>query len=185
VGGFLPILASLVTVDLAPIIDNASELTVGNYCGYAIRVVGLLLLGGVVAILNSDVRQPLALVQLGIAAPALVTAYINSKPPLPQSPRASFSIISSAHASDAEPRIQVAGFLGDVRRSIGQPLPNVAVQNSARQSPVYPSSPAPANESGAYCATSSGRYGPGPMNQVGSTCVIQAPGGPIQGVVTR
>jgi hypothetical protein len=30
-GGLLPVLASLITVDLAPIIDHASALTPGNY----------------------------------------------------------------------------------------------------------------------------------------------------------
>jgi hypothetical protein len=76
-GGLLPVLASVLAVDLAPIIDHPGSLTLGNYLGYAIRVVVLIILGGTMALLNDEVRQPLTLVQLGIAAPALITAYIN------------------------------------------------------------------------------------------------------------
>jgi hypothetical protein len=78
-GGGLPILVSLLAVDL-PTVFSDHSLTAGNLLGYAIRVGILVFLGGVVAMLNSDVKQPLSLVQLGIAAPALVSAYINGAP---------------------------------------------------------------------------------------------------------
>jgi hypothetical protein len=66
-GGLLPVLVSMVTVDLAPIIDHLNNFTPGIYIGYGIRVVGLLILGGTVAVLNSGVKDPFSLVQLGIA----------------------------------------------------------------------------------------------------------------------
>ena len=71
IGGILPILVSILTIDFAPIIDHPESLTLGNYVGYGIRVVGLIAAGGIVAILNPEVRSPIALVQLGVAAPAL------------------------------------------------------------------------------------------------------------------
>jgi hypothetical protein len=118
-GAVLPVLAGLLTVDLAGIIDNRDALTFGHYVGYCIRLVVLILLGGIVASLNQGVRQPLAIVQLGIAAPALITSYINgSSIALPKdSQKEAFAIVSVANA--AEPARQqrfvvAAGFFGDV-----------------------------------------------------------------------
>ena len=86
-GGLMPVLLSAVTVDLAPVVDSLSSLSIGTYVGYVIRVIGVLVLGGVIALLNIKVQDPLALVQLGIAAPALVTAYISAKPPAVDQPK--------------------------------------------------------------------------------------------------
>ena len=77
-GGLLPLLATLVAVDLSSIaaLIDSHQFTAGLYVGYALRVLGLFVLGGVVASLNSEVTNPIALVQIGIAAPALVTSYM-------------------------------------------------------------------------------------------------------------
>lgn len=75
-GGLLPLIASLVAVDLtaiAKLVDNHA-LTEGLCVGYATRIIGLVVLGGVMALLNEEVKTPLSLVQIGIAAPALVTS---------------------------------------------------------------------------------------------------------------
>jgi hypothetical protein len=126
-GGLLPILVSLLTVDLAPIIDHHSALSMGNYLGYGIRVVVLLTLGGTIAVLNSEVQQPFSLVQLGIAAPALVTSFINGVPAnstatKPQTEQHSFlSIVSTANAEVVanQRRIRIAGgFLGDIVNTV-------------------------------------------------------------------
>jgi hypothetical protein len=123
-GGGLPILVSLLAVDL-PTVFSDHSLTVGNLLGYGIRVGILIFLGGVVAMLNSDVKQPLSLVQLGIAAPALVSAYINgASPPKVEPDRHSSLAFSSAWAAEADTShpIATAGFLDDVAKGIGTNL---------------------------------------------------------------
>jgi hypothetical protein len=134
-GGLLPVLTSVLAVDLASVIDNAHLLTVGNYAGYVIRVAILVVLGGTVALLNVEVRQPLTLVQLGIAAPALITAYINGAgitgitPPNTQHPQSKISAIfvSPAKADEpaSHPSIRVAEGLRDVLEGITRPLPSI------------------------------------------------------------
>jgi hypothetical protein len=128
-GGGLPILVSLLAVDL-PTVFSDHSLTAGNLLGYAIRVGILVFLGGVVAMLNSDVKQPLSLVQLGIAAPALVSAYINGAPP-PKAELHSYLAFSSAWASevDADRPIVAAGFIDDVAKGIGTNLGVLDRQN--------------------------------------------------------
>jgi hypothetical protein len=123
-GGLLPILVSLLAVDLATVISDHS-LTLGNLIGYGIRVCILLFLGGVVAVLNSDVRQPLSLVQLGIAAPALISAYINGAPaPKIENDRHSYLAFSSAWAAEtnANHSIVAAGFLDDIGKGLSTNL---------------------------------------------------------------
>ena len=136
-GGLLPLLVTLLAIDLAPIIDNPKLLSFGNYCGYGVKVLVLVFLGGIVALLNSEVRQPFALVQLGIAAPALVTSFINGasgKPPASQ--HASYSIVSVAHAQEGSPsqrkEMQIADFWKDVGAGITTRLDNLAVQKLPR-----------------------------------------------------
>jgi hypothetical protein len=65
--GLLLILVSLASIDIAPIVDHYKDLTLGIWVGYGVRVVVLVILGGVVALLNS-VQQPLTLVQAPIHA---------------------------------------------------------------------------------------------------------------------
>src|SRR5262249_25056414 len=134
-GGLLPGLTSLLAVDLASVIDHLDLLTVGNLVGYAIRVVILIILGGTMALLNVGVQQPLTLVQLGIAAPALITAYINGAaltPPNIQSQHAQATIsvifVSPAKADEAASHqsIRVAGgLIDDVVRGLTVPLPRI------------------------------------------------------------
>jgi hypothetical protein len=134
-GALLPLLVTLLAVDLGPLIDNAPHLSFGTYVGAAIRYLVLFTIGGIVAALNSDEVQPIKLVQLGIAAPALIATYVNAQPPkLPGTQTAAvhsrmfaFDVISPAHAADAgardDGRILVAGFLSDVYRAATAPLP--------------------------------------------------------------
>jgi hypothetical protein len=65
-GGLLPILVGLLTIDIATIIDHRETLTLGIYVGYSLRVTILFVLGGIVALLNSDVTKPWTLLQLGL-----------------------------------------------------------------------------------------------------------------------
>lgn len=123
-GGFIPVLLSLVTIDAGAIVKYYNELNVGHYIGHGIKISAMLFLGGLLAIMNSGVKQPLTLVQLGVAAPAIFTSYINAAPPVDPKQADSFlSIISTAHAAgDSTRPIVVAGFLNDVYRGATQRL---------------------------------------------------------------
>ncbi len=137
-GGALPVLCNLITVDLAPIVDKLNGLTLGNYVGFSTRVLALILLGGIVAALNTGVTNALSLVQLGIAAPALVASYINGATPVgnTHTSKASASIISTAHASEqsANTTFQVAGdFWSDVGAGFGTRLDRLDQLNRCGQ----------------------------------------------------
>jgi hypothetical protein len=203
-GGLLPVLASLLAVDLASVIDHANTLTLGNYLGYGIRVAVLILLGGIMALLNDEVRQPLTLVQLGIAAPALITAYINGAALTPnnpqQHPRVALPItfVAPAKADEADSHrstVVVGGFLSDVFKGVTLPLPKIEDLNKQIGTPqvspsprippsVYPDVPAPQSGMGVYCTTPAGRFGPGPTKPLGSPCVVNSAEGELNGRVT-
>jgi len=107
-GALLPVLVSLLAVDLAYIIDHFREYTLGIYVGTALRYMLLFILGGVVAALNSDERKPIKLVQLGIAAPALVASYMNAQVAPRQVKAESIGFISVANAKDAKRSVEAA-----------------------------------------------------------------------------
>ena len=137
-GGALPVLCNLITVDLAPIVDKLNGLTLGNYVGFSTRVLALILLGGIVAALNTGVTNALSLVQLGIAAPALVASYINGAAPAgnAHTSKASASIISTAHASEqsANTAFQLAGdFWSDFGAGFGPRLDRLDQLNRCGQ----------------------------------------------------
>jgi len=119
-GGLLPVLASLVAVDLA---SDDHKITGGICLGLTIRVVGLFALGGIMAALNSEVNSPLSLVQIGIAAPALVTSYLSGVA-LNKNPDTNMKtslIVSTAYAADSHgwSDILLAGdFLDDILQGI-------------------------------------------------------------------
>ena len=132
-GALLPLLVTLLAVDLGALIDNAPHISFGTCVGAAIRYLVLFTIGGVVAALNSDEVQPIKLVQLGIAAPALISTYVNAQPPKPPTQAAaaqvrmfSLGVVSSAHAAGigaGEDRpILMADFFSDVLRAATAPL---------------------------------------------------------------
>ena len=154
-GGLLPILVSLATTDLAAFFDHTTTLTTGNMLGYGLRASVLIFLGGVVAALNSEVTQPMSLVQLGIAAPALITSAINSVPPANVTKVGSIiEIVQSANAAEMpEQRYRVAGgFFGDliqglvrapnqiqndqINRDVGQALGKAASGPASTKTPA-------------------------------------------------
>ena len=147
-GALLPLLVTLLALDLTSIIDNAGSYSVGTYVGTGLRYAVLFALGGIVATLNYDEKKPIKLVQLGIAAPALIASYMNAQAPaaparntsLPAVVRvADFSFVSSAHAGEildrSEQPIFVADFFRDVFRAATRPLPaqDTAKQEAAKQ----------------------------------------------------
>jgi hypothetical protein len=147
-GAMLPLLVTLLAVDLGPLIDHPSALSIGTYVGAAIRYIVLFAIGGIVAALNSDEVQPVKLVQLGIAAPALISTYVNAQPPkqpVGQPPSArvsmySLDLVSSAHAAGPaardDGRIVVAQFFTDVLRAATAPLPRVVPPPAQDQAAV-------------------------------------------------
>ena len=164
VGGVLPILVSILSIDLSPIIDHPDSLTLGNYIGYGIRVFGLLVAGGIVALMNSNVKTPITLVQLGVTAPALLTSFINAASPVKEAnagmPRhASFAIVSVANAAEISPqnRVQVAdSLIRDIGAGFSTRLDAVSRANQRL---------------GTFCVTSQGKAPlPGPAAQIGSEC---------------
>lgn len=139
-GGLLPIFASLLATDVGSYVDHSDRITTGLFVGICIHIAVLILLGGVMTLLNSEVSHPLTLVQLGIAAPALITSYINNSPKLNEA-HAMFAIVSSAYAAEPDKPILVAStFLGDVLLGITGPLGKAPLRpetrGSTRQDPA-------------------------------------------------
>lgn len=86
VGGVMPVLLNLVVIDLQTILLGATALTIASYL---IRAVALFALGGLIGWLHRNEVDPVKLFQLGIAAPALITAAINGgRVALPDAPPA-------------------------------------------------------------------------------------------------
>jgi hypothetical protein len=74
-GAMVPILVNLIVVDLETQRMNVTVLSVASY---VIRLAALFASGGIaVTFFNTDVHEPPKLFQLGIVAPALLTALIN------------------------------------------------------------------------------------------------------------
>ncbi len=74
-GALTPIIMNLLVVDLEVLLV---KLTVFAVLGYVIRVVVLFYLGGITAFLHRDENSPVKIFELGIVAPALITALINA-----------------------------------------------------------------------------------------------------------
>ncbi len=111
-GALAPILLSLTMLDISTLERYVNELHGAEMqlrlAGYSIRLVLLFLLGGIWASLHRLENDPRKLFQLGIVAPAMITAMINTNNAIPGNtevaylPATNFSIslIPSAHASD-------------------------------------------------------------------------------------
>ncbi len=74
-GAITPVIMNLLVVDINVLLIN---LTLFAFIGYAIRVVILFYLGGIVAFLHKNENSPVKLFELGIVAPALITALLNA-----------------------------------------------------------------------------------------------------------
>lgn len=184
IGGILPILVSIFSIDLSPIIDHPDLLTLGNYIGFGLRVVALIIAGGVVALMNSSVRtqlRPMTLVQLGVTAPALLTSFINAGGPakdasaaLSRPTHAAFAIVSVANAAEVSQhnRVQVAesNVFKDIGAGFSTRLDSVSRANQANQ------------RLGTFCVTSQGKSAlPGAAQPIGSECT----NGGQKGLVTN
>ena len=127
-GGVIPILLNFLSADL-PAIFNSQVLSAGNFVGAGLKDIVLIGLGGILAALNVGVKQPLTLVQLGIAAPAIFTAYVNSGPTkVADAAKAASAFVSSAYAAEAQPgKIVLAGFWDDLLRGATSKLSDIKI----------------------------------------------------------
>jgi len=109
IGGAIPLILNLMVIDYQAIFLNFT-LLVG--LGYFLRFFVYFGIGGFWASLHNENNKK-KLFELGILAPALITAMINagnvkdsiSPLPLPEPPSASFSIISPAYADPVDTQI--------------------------------------------------------------------------------
>ena len=76
-GALTPIIMNLLVIDLEKLLIN---LTVISVIAYIIKVAILFYIGGIVAYLNKDEQKPIKLFQLGIYAPAMIIAFMNTNP---------------------------------------------------------------------------------------------------------
>lgn len=102
-GALTPVIMNLLIVDLNVLLVKFTSLA---FLGYVIRVVILFYLGGLVAFLHKDENSPIKIFELGILAPALITAMLNAghvpiikaPPQTAETSAASFSFIPSVYA---------------------------------------------------------------------------------------
>lgn len=74
-GALTPIIMNLLILDLSGTLESIKW---GVLVGYIIRVIVLFYIGGLIAFLHKDENSAIKLFELGIAAPALITAMINA-----------------------------------------------------------------------------------------------------------
>jgi hypothetical protein len=100
-GGVSPVLISLIVIDLQTLLLKVTPILV---ISYLIKILALFALGGLIGWLHKNERELFKLFQLGIAAPALITAGINgTRIHLPEAvpvmtTRAAFSLVGEAYA---------------------------------------------------------------------------------------
>ena len=99
-GALTPIIMNLLVVDFMLLKD----LTFFAFFGYLVRIIVLFYLGGLVAYLHKTEESPVKLFELGIVAPALITALLNGgnvdviKTPVHADRTASVALVSEAFA---------------------------------------------------------------------------------------
>lgn len=74
-GALTPIILNLLVIELEVLL---LKLTLFAVIGYLIRVIVLFYLGGIMAFLHKDENNPIKIFELGIVAPALITAMLNA-----------------------------------------------------------------------------------------------------------
>jgi hypothetical protein len=143
-GALLPLLVTVLGVDLSGTIDHLGDYTAGIYVGVFIRYLAMFIAGGIIAALNSDEVRPIKLVQLGIAAPALIATYVNAQSPKEApaetappahstAPSGALDFISPAYGMDAKElpkQIVVAGFFSDILKGATNSLPSLNTRKS-------------------------------------------------------
>lgn len=104
-GGVAPVLVSLIVIDLQTLLLQVTPILVVSYL---IKALALFALGGLIGWLHKNERELFKLFQLGIAAPALITAGINGdRISLPHAPpvvhnQTYISFVSEAYAQPTQ-----------------------------------------------------------------------------------
>lgn len=112
-GGVAPVLLNLIVIDLQTLMLDLTALTL---ISYAIRVAALFTIGSLVAVFHKSETDLFKLFQLGIVAPALITATLNGSnvnvPQASQAPSGSsgtteiFQLLPSAFAQAKDPELK-------------------------------------------------------------------------------
>ncbi len=123
-GALMPVLVSLLAIDIGAALSDGNTFSTGNSIGLAIRYIVLFIVGGVVAYLHEDEKKSFKLFELGIAAPALITSLITAQGivgnPTPgnNSEASRISFIDSAYAGEtngtSEEIILAGGLFSDI-----------------------------------------------------------------------
>lgn len=107
-GALMPVLVSILALDISALIAEKVYLSAGNLIGLGIRYCVLFVIGGVVAWLHEDENKSFKLFELGIAAPALLTSIITAQGVMVDRPaNESYGqylpqVISSAYANEPD-----------------------------------------------------------------------------------
>lgn len=125
IGALLPVMVSILTLDINAYLLNPDAL-VAAIPGIIIRYSILFFIGGFITYLHSDEDKPFKLVELGIAAPALISSLVAShavsSPPVQATSdnhsTVGFSIISSAYAESSKNTVLAEGTFSDFLKGI-------------------------------------------------------------------
>ena len=124
VGALLPVIVSILTLDINAYLLNPDALAVA-LPGIIIRYTLLFFLGGFITYLHNDEDKPFKLVELGIAAPALISSLVaghavNSPPnnDTHSTAAVSFSIVNSAYAESNEKIVLAGGFFSNILKGV-------------------------------------------------------------------
>lgn len=107
IGGLTPYLVTLLSIDFKSVVGSYELL---DWVGLVVRSLVLIFLGALVAYLHKTETEQFKVFQLGLAAPALLSTFINGNSgnnealPTPVDNQASYSIniLASAYATDVE-----------------------------------------------------------------------------------
>lgn len=125
-GAILPVTISVVTLDIATYLSTGFSWS--QIIGITIRYSLLFLVGGFVTYLHDDEDKPFKLVEIGVAAPALITSLVAGSAATAsgsgqadihkKDTRAQFSIISSAYADNAQTLELADSFIDELFRGL-------------------------------------------------------------------
>jgi len=122
-GALIPVLISILAIDIGAILDDDSTFNAANILGISVRYLVLFIIGGTVVYLHENETNSFKLFKLGVAAPALLTSLISAqglvtdtKEEVSSALFNNISTISPAYAETEPPMTINSDFLIDVLR---------------------------------------------------------------------